>query len=94
MLSIAPQLASCATHRPCRNPPPKNKHNTPRSISDEEQALIRLDPEAAAANRALLDALSARTGYSYGEVRGRALGRVHTRTCTVCTLCACKRSRA
>ncbi|KAI8467163.1 MAG: hypothetical protein J3K34DRAFT_460550 [Monoraphidium minutum] len=40
-----------------------------QSMSDGEGALIRLDPSAAAANTALLAALSARTGYSFGEVR-------------------------
>lgn len=42
------------------------------SIADDERALIRQDPEAAASNRLLLEAVSARTGYNYGEVRAAA----------------------
>jgi hypothetical protein len=38
-------------------------------MTDDEKALVRLDPSAAAANRTLLDALATRSAYSVSEVR-------------------------
>jgi hypothetical protein len=38
-------------------------------MTDNEKALVRLDPAAAVTNRALLSALAARSGYSLAEVR-------------------------
>jgi hypothetical protein len=38
-------------------------------MTENEKALVRFDPAAAVANRALLSALAARSGYSLAEVR-------------------------
>jgi hypothetical protein len=48
--------------------PPLLPRPPQRSLTDNEKALIRFDAPAAAANRTLLSALSARTGYGVAQV--------------------------